>query len=91
MEIQELHPQKTVGWNCIAGPDEWIGTGIHFELSQHDEKTIVLFGHNNLRETVEFTAHCSMKWAMFLLSLRDYVENGKGQPSPGDVKIDNWN
>jgi hypothetical protein len=32
-----------------------------------------------------------MKWATFLLSLRDYVETGKGKPSPHDLKIDNWN
>ena len=36
-------------------------------------------------------AHCSMKWAAFLLSLRDWVETGAGQPSPDDLKIDNWN
>jgi hypothetical protein len=32
-----------------------------------------------------------MKWAVFLLSLRDYIETGKGKPSPHDLKIDNWN
>jgi hypothetical protein len=32
-----------------------------------------------------------MKWAVFLLSLRDLVERGKGKPAPEDLKIDNWN
>jgi len=32
-----------------------------------------------------------MKWATFLLSLRALAETGKGKPSPGDLKIDNWN
>jgi hypothetical protein len=36
-------------------------------------------------------AHCSMKWATFMLSLRELVETGKGRPSPVDLKIDNWN
>jgi hypothetical protein len=36
-------------------------------------------------------AHCSMKWAVFLMSLRDLVETGTGKPAPQDVKIDNWN
>jgi len=40
---------------------------------------------------VEFMAHCSMKWAVFLMSLRDFVESGNGRPAPEDVKIDNWN
>jgi len=32
-----------------------------------------------------------MKWATFLLSLKEFVEAGKGRPAPADVKIDNWN
>ena len=91
MEVQELNPQKDIRWRCIDGPAEWIGTDITFELSQQDDQTIIIFGHRNWREAVEFTAHCSMKWAVFLLSLREYVETGKGKPSPHDLKIDNWN
>ncbi len=91
MEVQELNPQKDVRWRCIDGPAEWIGTDITFQLSQQDAQTIIIFGHRNWREAVEFTAHCSMKWAVFLLSLREYVETGKGKPSPHDLKIDNWN
>lgn len=91
MEVQELNAEKDVMWRCIEGPDEWIGTDITFQLSQQDNQTIVLFGHRNWREAVEFTSHCSMKWAVFLLSLREYVETGNGKPSPNDLKIDNWN
>jgi hypothetical protein len=80
-----------VQWRVTAGPPEWIGTDVTFSLSQEDEYTVLLFGHRNWREAVEFTAHCSMKWATFLLSLRDLVENGEGRPSPDDLKIDNWN
>ena len=58
---------------------------------QDGDFTIVLFGHRNWREPVEFMAHCSMKWAVFMLSLRELVETGRGRPSPNDVKIDNWN
>jgi hypothetical protein len=32
-----------------------------------------------------------MKWATFMLSLKDLVEKGQGRPSPRDVKIDDWN
>ncbi|MBO9681247.1 MAG: SRPBCC domain-containing protein [Flavisolibacter sp.] len=91
MEVKELIPQQRVHWHCIEGPDEWIGTDITFDLSEQGDQIILIFGHRNWRESVEFTAHCSMKWAVFLLSLRDYVETGKGAPSPNDVKIDNWN
>jgi len=91
MEVKELNAQKDVRWRCVEGPAEWVGTDITFQLSQQDNQTIVLFGHRNWREAVEFTSHCSMKWAVFLLSLREYVETGKGKPSPHDLKIDNWN
>ena len=91
MEVKELDPRKNVKWQCVEGPDEWVGTDITFDLSQQDDQTIIIFGHRNWREAIEFTAHCSMKWAIFLLSLRDYIETGKGSPSPNDVKIDNWN
>jgi uncharacterized protein YndB with AHSA1/START domain len=91
MQVQELKAPKDVRWRCVDGPPEWIGTEVTFELSQQDDQTIVLFGHRNWREAVEFTSHCSMKWATFLLSLREYVETGKGKPSPNDLKIDNWN
>jgi uncharacterized protein YndB with AHSA1/START domain len=91
MEVLDLHPAKSVRWLCVDGPEEWIGTEISFDLSEQDGQVIILFGHRNWREAVDFTAHCSMKWAVFLLSLRQYVETGKGNPSPNDLKIDNWN
>ena len=91
LEVVELRPGEEVRWRVTAGPPEWIGTDVTFSLSQRDEFTVLLFGHRNWHEAVEFTAHCSMKWATFLLSLRELVENGEGSPSPDDLKIDNWN
>ena len=91
MQVTHLQSPQVIKWQCLEGPPEWIGTEITFELSEQDSQTILIFGHKNWREEVEFTAHCSMKWATFLLSLREYVETGTGKPSPYDFKIDNWN
>ena len=91
MEVKALDPNKKVHRRFTSGPEEWVGTDVIFTLSQEGEYTIVLFGHKNWRDANEFTAHCSMKWATFLLSLRGLVESGKGKPSPHDVKIDDWN
>jgi uncharacterized protein YndB with AHSA1/START domain len=91
MEVTALEPDKKVQWRFKAGPDEWIGTDAVFDLYQDGEYTIVLFVHKNWSEVVEFMAHCSMKWGTFMLSLREFVETGKGKPSPDDLKIDNWN
>jgi hypothetical protein len=89
--LLKLDADKAVRWRFTAGPEEWVGTDVTFDLSRDGEFTILLFGHRNWREPVEFMAHCSMKWATFLLSLRELVETGKGKPSPDDLKIDNWN
>ncbi len=90
MEVQELDTHKAVRWRCVDKVPEWIGTDISFQLSEQDNQTVVLFGHRNWREETEFTSHCSTKWATFLLSLREYVETGKGQPAPHDLRVDNW-
>lgn len=90
MDVLELTPEHKVRWRVKEGPPEWVGTEIEFVLSREDEHTIVMFGHRQWREQAAFMAHCSTKWATFLLSLRDLVETGQGQPSPNDLKISNW-
>jgi len=90
-EPLKLNPNQEVHWRFKSGPAEWIGTDVTFKLSQDGDATLVVFGHRNWREAVEFMAHCSMKWATFLLSLKEFVETGRGKPSPDDLKIDNWN
>lgn len=94
MEVQAGEATKTINWKCVDGPPEWIGTTIFFNLNEEDGQTIVSFAHRHWPEGAQvenFMSHCSMKWAVFLLSLRDLVEKGKGRPSPHDLKIDNWN
>ncbi|KAB7530348.1 SRPBCC domain-containing protein [Flagellimonas olearia] len=91
MLVKSLESDKKVHWHFTGGPEEWLGTDVTFDLHTEGDHTIVLFGHRNWKEAVEFTAHCSMKWAIFLLSLKELVETGNGRPSPNDVKIDNWN
>lgn len=93
MRVLELTPERSVRWQVQDGPAEWIGTDVEFALSQQDGQTIVMFSHRHWRDAGpggEFMAHCSTKWATFLLSLRDLVETGRGQPAPHDLKISNW-
>lgn len=90
-DVAKVHSGGEVRWRFTAGPEEWVGTEVTFELARDGDMTLLVFGHRNWREQVEFMAHCSMKWAVFLLSLRELVEAGTGRPSPDDLKIDNWN
>jgi uncharacterized protein YndB with AHSA1/START domain len=91
IDLVGLEPAKRVQWRFRSGPEEWVGTDATFDLHQDGDYTILVFGHRNWREPVEFMAHCSMKWATFILSLKELVETGRGKPSPNDIKIDNWN
>ena len=91
MEVVELDPTEHVVWKVVDGPEEWIGTTVDWQLKREEDHTIVLFRHLGWTEPVEFMHHCSTKWAMFLMSLKDLIETGKGAPDPRDVKIDNWN
>ncbi len=92
MQVRELEPSTHVLWEVVDGPAEWIGTTVDWELKQEDGGyTGVLFRHQGWKEPVEFMHHCSTKWAVFLMSLKELVEDGKGAPDPRDVKIDSWN
>jgi len=87
MQVVESKPGQLVRWKCIGGPDEWVGTEIAFRLDPRGETTFVLFQHSRWREPVEFMHHCSTKWAVFLLSLMNWIERGEGRPHPYDMKI----
>ena len=77
-----------VVWECLAGPDEWIGTRVEFTLAT-DPETTLFFRHAGWAEESPFLHHCSMKWATFLMSLRSLLEDGAGRPFPDDVHITN--
>ena len=87
MRVVELKRNKLVKWKCVKGPKEWVGTDLTFELKAKKDQTFVLHTHANWKKPVEFMYHCSTKWAIFLLSLKDWLEREEGRPSPYDVKI----
>ncbi len=90
MKVLAAEPGKLVLWEVVDGPEEWIGTHVRFELKQAGDFTIVLFRHEGWKEPVEFMYHCSTKWATFLMSLKSYLEEGRGAPAPDDVRISDW-
>jgi uncharacterized protein YndB with AHSA1/START domain len=90
MRVLEANPPRSVLWEVTAGPAEWIGTTVRWDLKQEGDYAVVLFAHRGWREPVEFMYHCSTKWATFLVSLKQLVETGAGAPEPYDLKISNW-
>jgi len=87
MKVVESKPNTVVRWKCVGGPDEWIGTELTFRLLTKEGQVFVLFSHAGWKKPVEFMHHCSTKWAIFLMSLRDWVERGESHAHPYDVKI----
>jgi uncharacterized protein YndB with AHSA1/START domain len=87
MEVTRLDPEGHVSWNCVEGAEEWVGTKLTFDLTHEDDDTVVMFSHADWRSPSEFMAHCSARWAYFLLSMKSLLEIGKGTPFPEDSKF----
>jgi uncharacterized protein YndB with AHSA1/START domain len=90
MKVLELIPDQRVVWEVIAGPTEWLGTTVSFDIAQEGDWTLVRFKHKGWKEQVDFMHHCSTKWGVFLLSLKSFLETGKGAPAPNETKLDSW-
>ena len=90
MEVVDLSPSHRVGWLCVKGPDEWVGTNVAFELEGSGDETVLLFTHADWREPVAFLHHCSTKWAYFLLGLKARLEGGQATAYPKDMSISSW-
>jgi uncharacterized protein YndB with AHSA1/START domain len=88
-DVKLLEPAKRVVWKSPRGQgsDEWEDTEISFDLSTDDKQTLVQFRHSGWRASSDFQGHCSMRWAVFLLSLKDVMERGKGRPYPYDLEV----
>ena len=78
---------KYIEWTVGGNDGEWLGTRICFELVEEENQVMLNFMHDDWREASEMLAHCSTKWAAFLLSLKDYLETGTGKPYPHDIPV----
>jgi uncharacterized protein YndB with AHSA1/START domain len=87
MEVTSLEPERHVGWRCVAGPADWVGTTFSFLVEPRPEDTVLLFTNADWREPAEFMHHCSTKWAYHLLGLKAGLEGGKAAPIPDDLKL----
>lgn len=80
MKVMELSPNKRILWKCITSDPEWIGTSVSFDLTEKNGVTSVVLKHFDWRELTEFYQWCNYNWAMLLLSLKNYCEDGEGTP-----------
>jgi uncharacterized protein YndB with AHSA1/START domain len=88
MRIDELEGPELVHWACVDGPDEWVGTAVAFRVegvagggSGPAGSSIVRFWHGQWEYEDGMLPRASFEWAMYLDSLRRYVETGTGSPA----------
>lgn len=87
MEVVETRPGQGVSWKYLEGDGEWKDTLISFDLEDDGKQIKVNFAHSDWEAPTELFAHCCTKWAVFLVSLKQYVETGQGRPAPNDIQI----
>ena len=86
-EYKDIQKNKLVEIQCVGGAGPWQGSKLLFELEQADDQVFVTLTHQNDVSSERDFLYFSTKWPCYLLSLRDFVETGKGRPYPDDVKI----
>ena len=80
-QVTEETPGERVAWRCLAGPPEWIGTDVSFDIQTDDaDATSVLFSHDGWATTSESFPFIAYSWAQILPRLKTLVESGAAQP-----------
>ncbi|HTZ56000.1 MAG TPA: SRPBCC domain-containing protein [Candidatus Acidoferrum sp.] len=79
--IEELEPPLHVMWKTASSfRPEWAGTTIHFDLRAEKGGTAVAFAHRGFEQADERYAQTTTGWGVYLQSLQQYLETGKGNP-----------
>jgi uncharacterized protein YndB with AHSA1/START domain len=84
VRVDALEPPCRIGWTTVSAnaPGGWDGTTITFELRAEADRTVLLFAHRGFAEANDGYALVTAGWAHYLVSLRQYVETGRGAPHP---------
>ncbi len=87
MKVTSLEKNKLLEWECVQGDPQWVGTRFSFALEPSGSKTILRFAQRGWKDETDFYMHCNCRWAYFMLSLKSYVETGKGTPHPEAIPL----
>lgn len=86
-KLEMLEENSLVHLHCISGPGAWKNSNLIFTLKQGEDQVWVHLDHENEDASDDDFLYFSTKWTCYLLSLRDLIETGKGNPYPNDIKI----
>lgn len=88
VNVAELTPPGHVAWNAVSSTGgAFDGTTISFDLRSEEDITRVLFAHRGLQAGGDNIASATTRWGFYLLSLKRYLETGKGTPNPEDIEL----
>lgn len=83
--IDELEPQARMTWRVTNSA--WPGDVIEFDLKPEAGHTRLAFAHRGYAEADRQYASATTRWGFYLLSLKQYLESGKGAPNPDDMDL----
>ena len=85
---EQIIPNEKLVIRCIDGFKTWYDTVLTHELEEKDGQVFLTHIHSNIDpEDLEALTYFNTKWTVYLLSLKDFLEKGKGTPAPGEVKL----
>ena len=80
--VAELNPVTRLRWKVTNLA--WPGDDIEFNLKADGNDTTLLFAHRGFPRADEGFASATTRWGFYLLSLKRYLQTGKGTPNPDD-------
>jgi uncharacterized protein YndB with AHSA1/START domain len=88
VQVAELTPPGHAAWDVVASKGAvFDGTTISFDMKSEEGITSLLFAHRGFRADGNNIASATTRWGFYLLSLKRYLETGKGSPNPDDTEL----
>lgn len=83
-----LVPHEKLELTCFEGPAQWRDAVLTFELEERKEQVFLTHTHSNIPSNdIASLTYFNTKWTIYLLSLKDFLETGKGTPYPTELKL----
>jgi uncharacterized protein YndB with AHSA1/START domain len=84
--VDDLTSPAHVGWKKISSTHgAFDGTTIAFDLRPEGSGTVLSFAHRGFPQADDNYAGATTRWGYYLVSLKKYLETGKGTPNPDDI------
>ena len=85
VNVDELTPPTRVSWSVTNAA--WDGKTIQFDLQADGSDSWLSFTHRGFSKADQGYAGATTRWGYYLLSLRRYLQTGKGMPNPDDTDL----